>query len=205
MIRAILAVGLIGFGLCVASPAAVWAQAAVEDPAHEELRQLRRGLLEAVKQNDVEGMLSHLDRDAVVTFMDATQCRGHDAVRDYFQRMLEGEQRVVESYNIEAEVKELTTLYDEDAGTAYGTATTDFHLTDGRQFAVTGPWTATAVRRDGKWLIASFHSSANMFDNPILAMTKQWILYTGIIAAAVGLLLGVVLTVMVKRKPAAAS
>lgn len=200
MNRAAVAIGLLSLSLFSASAFSQEAEPAAEDPAHEELRELRRGLTRAVEQADIEGMLEYLHPDVVVTFMDATQCRGRDEVRAYFERMLEGEDRVVESYRIDAEVKELTTLYGGDAGISYGTATTYFNLTDGREFTVTGPWSATTVRQDGRWLIGAFHSSASLFDNPILTMLRQWIVWAAVIAGGLGLLLGVGLMAVVRRR-----
>ncbi len=52
------------------------------------------------------------------------------------------------------------------------------------------PW----LRQNDKWLIANFHYSTNMFDNPVLtAQRKMFLLGSiliGLISALVGFLLG---------------
>ena len=60
---------------------------------------------------------------------------------------------------------------------------------------------ATAVKKDGKWLIANFHASANLFDNPVLWIAvRRTALWVGGGAAAVGLLLGLVVGRFLRRK-----
>lgn len=195
------AAGVILFGLLLTGAApAEETPPEKEDPAHEELRELRRDLIERVEGADIDGMLNHLDPDAVVTFMDGRQARGRDQVRAYFERMLTGDDRVVESYRVDAEVAELTIFHEDDTGVAYGTATSHFNLSSGREFTVTGPWTATVVKENGEWRIAAFHSSANMFDNPILDIARRWIIIAAVAAGIAGLVLGIVIVLLMKRK-----
>ena len=46
------------------------------------------------------------------------------------------------------------------------------------------------VKRDGQWKIASVHTSSNIFDNPILNLSKKAAGYTAAATAAVGLAVG---------------
>jgi uncharacterized protein (TIGR02246 family) len=177
--------------------------AGAEDPAHQELRDLRDGLLKATEAGDINGMLAFLTDDVVVTFMDGHQCRGKDEVRAYFEKMLQGEKRLVDEYNVRVEVAGLTKIYGGDTGVAHGMATSEFHLTDGRDFTVTGPWTATTVWEHGTWKIAAFHSSADMFHNPILDMVKEYMIWVGIGALILGFILGLAIAAFFRRGKAA--
>jgi uncharacterized protein (TIGR02246 family) len=189
---------------CLA-PALVWAhqdQAAKEAPAHQELRALKQEVTEAVNQNDLPRLLTHLDKDVVVTWLNGEVSRGPDGVRAYYDRMMKGDQRVVQSVKVDPEVEELTHLYG-DTGVAFGHSNDTFVLTDGREFVVPSRWSATLVKKDGKWLIANFHSSANMFDNPILAIAvRKTALWTGIGAGVAGLVLGFIIAWIVRRRRA---
>jgi hypothetical protein len=52
-------------------------------------------------------------------------------------------------------------------------------------------WTGTLVKKDGKWKVASFHASANAFDNPILWIALKKVgMWVGIGAAVLGLVIG---------------
>src|SRR5437763_15711680 len=61
-----------------------------EDPAHQELRKLRDGLLAAMNQGDIEGSLTFLHSNCVVTWHNAEVSRGHDGVRAYNARVMTG-------------------------------------------------------------------------------------------------------------------
>ena len=47
-----------------------------EDPAHEELRALRKQLVEVVNKGDIDGLMELLDKDVVVTWLDGRVSRG---------------------------------------------------------------------------------------------------------------------------------
>lgn len=194
-----------GMLLALCLPAITLAQdePAAENPAHNELRALRETLLTAVEKSDIDGMLAALHPNVVVTFMDGTQCDGPDAVKAYFDRMLkgaDGKPPVVKAFRTDVDVAELTTLYGDDHGVAYGTAKSTFDLTDGSNFTVDGVWTAAVVKEDGNWKIAAFHSSAGLFDNPLLELATGWITKAAAIAGVAGLVLGAGLVWMIKRK-----
>jgi ketosteroid isomerase-like protein len=201
MLRAATIHMLLGWGVLLASQSyAQEIEPDAEDPAHEQLRELRGGLVAAIEKNDLDGILDHLHKDVVVTWLDGRQSRGHEQVREYFNRMMKGEKPIVKSYSIEdVEVKELTLLYGDDTGVAYGTASSHFVLTDGRDLVIGGPWTATMVNEDGNWTISAFHSSVGMFDNPVLRMATGWITKAAVIAGVIGFMLGAGVVLLLKR------
>jgi uncharacterized protein (TIGR02246 family) len=180
-----------------------------EHPAHKELRALRQELVEAVNKNDIDALLTHLDKDVVVTWLDGRVSRGHEGVREYIEKMTKGENRKVNSYKTEAEADELTHLYGETGvvtGVVTGHSKDAFVLTDGHDFVVNTRWTATLVKKDGdKWKVAGFHASTGMFDNPVLDIAvRRTALWTGGIAAGAGLVvgLGVAWLLLRRRKQA---
>jgi hypothetical protein len=69
-------------------------------------------------------------------------------------------------------------------------------LTDGKSFGLNSRFTVTVFKTpDGPpetdgWMIRSFHSSTDAFDNPILTMAAQRVF---LIAGGVGLLVGALL------------
>jgi hypothetical protein len=106
----------------------------------------------------------------------------------------------VNSYKTEAEVDDLTHLYG-DTGVATGKSRDQFVLTDGRDFEVNSRWTTTLVKRDGRWKVASFHASTDMFDNPVLHIAiRRTAWWTGASAGVVGLLIGTIATWLLRRR-----
>ncbi len=185
----------------VAPPAPNATVANAEDPAHEELRTLRKGLVEAIQKNDVDALLTYLDPDVVVTWQNGEVSRKPDGVKAYYDRMMKGPGRIVESITIDPTVDDLAHLYG-DTAVSTGTSKDHYHLADGKDLNLLTHWTAAAVRKDGKWKIAAFHASVDMFDNAVLrlAITRvAW--WAGGIAAVVGIIVGLIVARVFRKRP----
>jgi len=160
------------------------------DASHDELRALRDGLVRAINARDMDTVLSYLHPDIVVTWQNAEVSRGHDGVREYYRRMLEGPARIVKNFEFAVEPEELTILHGDDTGIAFGNSTEKFELTRGLSFEHHGRWSATLVKENGRWQLASFHASTNLFDNPLLSLARKSRWLVGIGAFLVGALCG---------------
>jgi uncharacterized protein (TIGR02246 family) len=170
-----------------------------DEATHNELRALRDGLIDAVNKDDIERQLTFVHPNVVVTAINGEVSRGREGVRAYRDKMLTGPQRVVESFHCDVTVDELTILYGGDTGIAFGNALQHFKLTSGMTLDAKTRWTATLVKEDGKWLVASLHASANLFDNPILTMAKRTAYWAGGIALVIGAVVGFVLGALRNR------
>jgi uncharacterized protein (TIGR02246 family) len=176
-----------------------------EHPAHQELRAMRDALIEVVNKHDLDRLLTFLDDDVVVTWQNGEVSRGPKEVRAYYERMMQGPNRVVESVTIAPHVDTLTHLYGDNAGVAHGSSKDHFKLTDGRDLDLDTRWSATVVKKDGQWKIASFHASTNMFDNPVLWIAvRRSMWWIGIAAVLAGLLLGFIAARLLRRRVASA-
>src|SRR5439155_18115099 len=192
-------------GILLAPARAQQGKPAPEDPAHEELRTLRKQLVEAINKNDIDSLLTHLDKDVVVTWMNGEVSRKPAGVREYIERMTKGDNRQVTSYTTEAEADDLTHLYG-DTGVVYGHSKDHFVLTDGRNLDVDTRWTASLVKKDGKWLVSAFHASTNMFDNPVLHIAvRRTAIMVGGVAVIVGILVGFLIARLIQKRPAKAA
>src|ERR1700730_6298572 len=72
-----------------------------EDPVHGELRTFRDAVIDAVNKNDCDRLRSFLHKNVVVPWMDGELSRGRDGVKAYYDRMMTGDQRVVDSVQIQ--------------------------------------------------------------------------------------------------------
>jgi hypothetical protein len=108
--------------------------------------------------------------------------------------MLKAPDHRVASYTADP-VIESRTVHD-DVGLSYGYMNDQYVLTDGKSFGLNSRFTVTVFKTpDGPpetdgWMIRSFHSSTDAFDNPILTMAAQRVF---LIAGGVGLLVGALL------------
>lgn len=171
------------------------AQAPVpEAAAHDELRALQAVMEQALNQGDLEGLLAHVDDDVVFTAMNAAVGRGKQGIRDYFNQMMVGPDRIVESVTMDLVPDGLSRFYGPEMATAAGSAPSRYVLTNGLDFEVDGRWTATLVRKQGRWLVATFHYSTDVFNNPVLDLQRKWLLIAGgvfsLLLAAVAYLVG---------------
>jgi len=158
------------------SPALLHAQEARtpegDAATHEALRALKNDMEQALNAQDLDRLLSHLHPDVVFTTMNNDVRVGKDAIRAYYEKMRTGPDRVVEKLTAKFEVDDLTRLYDE-TGLAQGSSTDHYVLTDGSDLVVHGRWSCALVKQGDQWLIASFHYSTNVFDNPVLDLVKK--------------------------------
>jgi ketosteroid isomerase-like protein len=171
-----------------------------EDPAHAQLRALRDDLVDAMNKRDMNRLLGHLHPDVVVTWQNAEVSRKPDGVKAYISRMLEGPNSIVESFSTAPTVDELTILYGGDAGVAFGSSRDSFRLRSGQSFELTSRWTATVVNDGGAWKIAAFHSSASLFDNPLLAAAQRWAMTAAVVALIAGFGIGFLISRIGQRR-----
>jgi hypothetical protein len=67
------------------------------------------------------------------------------------------------------------------------------------EFDLKNRWTATLVKEDGRWLIAGYHVSANVLDNPVLDAAKTAMYWTGGITLVIGFVLGIIGSMVVRK------
>lgn len=162
---------------------------AAEDPAHNELRALRTQVIEAITKGDNDAVMQHVHPNVVVTWQNAEVCRGVQGLRDFFNKMAKDTFR---GYKVPPTPDDLTTIYGGDTGVSYGHVVAEYNLL-GKTLEFKSRWTATLVKENGRWLLASYHISLNALDNPILATAKQSLVWIGAGSAVIGLLIGVLL------------
>jgi ketosteroid isomerase-like protein len=183
---------------------------AEEKADHDKLIALREDLLKAFNKRDLDGLVKHLHPKVVVTWQNGEVSRGPDAVRKYNQKMLEGPGAVVDSMTIDnLKVDDWSILYGKDKTTAvaWGNMDDKYKLKDGMAFDLHSRWTVTLVKEGDRWLIAAAHMSGNVFENQVMGQVVQKVaLWTGIGAAVVGLAVGIVVTLLLRRRrPAGAT
>ena len=170
---------------------------AVDDDAkHEAIRELRDGLLSAISEKNVDGILNHLHEDVVLTMQDGSalkSVRKHAGVRDYMDRLLTGTSPGVKDLKVDVEVDELTIMHGGDTGVAFGSSNDHYVLSSGGEFNLATRWSATVVADGNQWKVANLHVSSNLFDNPVINASKNYLFAIGGIGLGVGLLLGFVL------------
>jgi ketosteroid isomerase-like protein len=191
------------------------AQAVNVETVHNELRAVRDAILDAWKRRDIDAVLSHVDPDIVVTWQNGTVNRGPDAIRKFYNEMLVGEGSVLSSIESTFAVDDLSVLHGSDTAVAFGSIHDDMSfkrsaaaafIGAGSKIGLDSRWTATLVRKSGEWKLASYHVSANIFDNPVMALgTKAAGRVAGIVGFAAGAVLALVIGWLMWRRKRAAT
>ncbi|QRK09105.1 SgcJ/EcaC family oxidoreductase [Archangium violaceum] len=199
-------VGCVMACLVLFSPAALRAQAAGGNTAdveatHQALRTIKNDMEQALNARDLDRLLSHVHPNVVFTTMNNDVRVGKDSIRAYYDQMMNGPDRVVQKITARFEVDELTRLYG-NTGIAQGSSTDHYLLTDGTDIVVNGRWTCTLVKEGDQWLIAAFHYSTNVFDNPVLDKVKIAAVTFGGIGTVGMLVIGLVIGRLSARRKA---
>lgn len=191
---------------------AVIPAAAVDNPSTPQtvdepsagLDHLRAALKDAYAKGDIDAMMRYLHPDVVVVFPDGSILKGPQAFRNYYQQMMTAPNHRVVSYSADPQVESRTVH--NDVGLSYGYMNDRYVLNDGRSFALNSRFTVTVFKSpDGPkdtdgWMIRSFHSSADAFDNPIITMVAQGVFWrAGIGGAVVGTVLGLIIGMFARR------
>jgi ketosteroid isomerase-like protein len=173
------------------------------DDAAAAIMRLREGLVSSFQKGDIDGLLTHLDADVVVTWQNGEVCRGPEAVRAFYARMMTGEKRIVREIKSEPEV--LGRQVHGDWAVSWGNLHDHFVLSDGSDLPFNSVFTATIAKRGDRWLVTAFHTSVSAFENPVLALaTRKTALWLGLGGGGAGLLLGFVAArLTARRKPGA--
>jgi len=176
------------------------------DPEHAALLKIRGGLVEAYNRRDVEGILAFCHPKIVCTWQNAEVTEGREGLRKYYEKMMTGPNRIVESMTADPTVDQLAIIYNGDAAVSRGKMNDHYKLTDGSEFGMDSRWSATLVKEGDTWLITNFHASVGAFDNPLLRfIVGKAALWAGLASAAGAALLTFLITWFVMRRKRAAT
>lgn len=156
---------------------------------HDGLRALQATMEEALNKRDLDALLANVDDNVAFTAMNAEAGYGKEHIRNYFDRMLNGPDKIVENIEVDFVPDQKSVFYGPDVAVSAGNAASHYELTNGLKFDINARWTATLVRKQGRWLVGAFHYSANVFRNPIMDQQRKFLLMAG---GAVAILLGLV-------------
>lgn len=160
-----------------------------ETPSHVELRTMRTAIIDAIIKGDIDAVLPHVHPNVVVTWQNSEVCRGREGLKTFFERM---GRESFKGYKVPPTPDELSILHGENTGVSFGKTVAEYNLL-GKQYEIESRWTATVVKEDGKWMLASYHISMNTLDNPLLTAAKNALYIAGGSGLVVGLLIGFML------------
>ncbi len=157
----------------------------------EQLRQLRESLTEAVIAGDVEKQIEYAVPDVVTIWQNNQVARGHDGLRDLLSEIDSGDENIFQGYTERPSSDQVTILPGGNTAIAYGKSVPHYKWL-GLEFDLDNRWSATLLKTDGQWKLATYHVSGNIVDNPVLTAAKQTVYWAAGITLVVGILLGAI-------------
>jgi ketosteroid isomerase-like protein len=176
--------------------------AAVDTKAIDaELDKFRDELFHAFNTGDYPAMLEkYCHKDIIATWQDGTTSEGHAGVIAEFDKL----KQFIDKMTVDATTDKRLILNDGDLVISSGDMKDHYVLGRGPSVNLNSRWSATLVKDNDRWLLASFSASTNAFDNEVVSLylTSQKYIVSAV-AGLVGLFVGVILTrIVTRRKPA---
>ncbi|MDB4888111.1 MAG: nuclear transport factor 2 family protein [Gemmatimonadetes bacterium] len=178
--------------------------------AHEELTAFRIAIQGAFNRmgasgtpEDMQALLAYVHPDVLFSDMTGRSTRGHAELLEYFRHEFLAPDHSLARMQGTFEADHLSLLLRPDVATNRGTVHGTFAFVNGSEISVDSRWTATIVKHEGRWKVATFHFGPSIFDNPVTNAYKAWIWKAAALAALAGLAIGLLGSrVMWRRRPA---
>ena len=205
---------LFGLGLWLSIPASliqsrVYAQEPappIQEPAapldtnaiDAELDKFRDDLFHAFNTGDYPAMLEkYCHKDIIATWQDGTTSEGHVGVIAEFDKL----QQFIDKMTVDATTDKRLILHDGKLVISSGEMKDHYVLGRGPNVNLNSRWSATLIKDNDRWLLASFSASTNAFDNEVVSLYLTSQKYAVSAAAGlIGIALGLVLSRLLNRR-----
>ncbi len=201
---------LLGLGFLLAfNAAAVRAQeAATQDAAPQEtidtkaidaeLDRFRDELFHAFNTGDYPAMLEkYCHNDIIATWQDGTTSEGHAGVIAEFDKL----KQFIDKMTVDATTDKRLILNDGNLVISSGEMKDHYELGRGPSVNLNSRWSATLVKDNDRWLLASFSASTNAFDNEVVSLYLTSQKYTvSTVAGLVGIGIGLLISRTMNRR-----
>ena len=186
------------FGIATAT----LAETEQEKKDHDELRALLKIFTQAFNTRQIAPLEPYLHKNFAVTMINQDVVTKPGEITAYLDKQFTGPGALLQDVKIQPEADILTEFYEGRIGVNRGSSTDTYVLKDGRSFTLKTRWSGAAIYEDGKWKVLTAHIGLNPIENPIIDAVAglRWI--WGGVGAALGLALGVLGTLLLRRRKA---
>ena len=175
--------------------------AASREADHTALRALMADVTQAINDQDIDKMASCFTKEFVFTTVDQSVLTDTASLKEYYDRMLRQKDSPITDYAVVPKADVLTVFFDENVGYCYGTSDDIYTLRrNGREVPMTCHWTATVVKENGTWKMAAAHAGVDVLNNPVLDSVTMSLWLNRLIAAGIGIILGLGVGFLVARR-----
>jgi hypothetical protein len=192
-----------GLAACLIGVAtSTMAETEQEKKDHDELRALLKIFTQAFNTRQIAPLEPYLHKNFSVTMVNQDLVTKPGEITTYLDKQFNAPGALLQDVKIQPEADILTEFYEGRIGVNRGGSTDTYVLKDGRSFTLKTRWSGAAIYQDGKWKVLTAHIGLNPLENPIIDAldSLKWIWAAA--AAAIGLAVGVLGTLLAKRRKA---
>jgi hypothetical protein len=157
---------------------------------------------DAMNARNIDAMAPLIHDKFSITTVDQQVFTNLNDFKAYFDGLFAGDNAPLKSVTFNPTADALTEFVNENIGLSRGASTDTYVFNDGDTRVMNSRWTATLFKDGGKWKILNVHIGVNLLDNPVVAAIKNRLYAVGIGAAVAGLLLGLGLAWLARRRTA---
>jgi len=167
---------------------------------HDQLRALVKKGAEALSTRNLDAMAPYVHPNFTVVTIDNKKLKGIAELKAYYDSLFEGKGALLKAIEVRPEADEATDFLDANSGVSFGTSNDRYTFLDGDVREMKSRWSAVVQKDGDTWKLVNVHFSANILDNPVLNAAKSALRNTMLIAGAVGLLVGVAIGFLLRRR-----
>lgn len=163
-----------------------------------ELDKFRDDLFHAFNTGDYPAMLEkYCHKDIIATWQDGTTSEGHAGVIAEFDKL----KQFIDKMTVDATTDKRLILNDGNLVISSGEMRDHYELGRGPSVNLNSRWSATLIKDNGRWLLASFSASTNAFENEVVSLYLTSQTYTvSAIAGLIGIGIGLMLSRRMNRR-----
>ncbi len=159
---------------------------------HEEIRQLLADVTNAINTEDKDNISSFFTKNYIYVGADQSVITHRKEFLEYYNKLLGGENALLKSLNFKPKALTKTKFIQDNVGIVYGESDDTYVLANGHKTNVQSKWSATLLKEDGKWKVASLHNGVNFYDNPEITYFINFWKMIALGTLVVGFILGFV-------------
>ena len=133
---------------------------------HQEMRQLLADVTQAINTEDIDHIRNFFAKDYIYVGADQSTVTNRTEFLAYYDKLLGGKNALLKSLNFQPKALMKTKFIQDNVGIVYGESDDTYVLANGHTTKVKSKWSATLLKEDGKWKVATLHNGVNFYDNP---------------------------------------
>lgn len=199
-------VGGIAFALALGLPIAAAAQAGAATDRPEDRAALKVLLAkgtEALNTRKFDAIAPNIHPAFHIITADARKHVGLDVFKTYLAGLFEGPNAPIKDFKTALAVDEDTRFIDDNTAVSYGTSKDTYTFNDGDVRTMDSRWSAVTKKEGPDWKLVNVQFTVSILDNPVVEGAKAFARMLAIGVGIVALVLGVVIGMLMRRKPRA--